>query len=102
MIQQYLDRLAFQFVDSENLKGLLTAHLIDYEDLDIAYDDLATDRYLETAQGVQLDGIGEIVGLPRPVESVEAIGAFGFVDDPTSQGFGTLLNTDIGGYSCNN
>jgi len=97
MIEQYLDRLAFQFADSDNLKGLLTAHLLDYEDLDISLDDLAIYRYLDTAKGVQLDGIGEIVGLERPVKPIDLIGAFGFVDDDTSQGFGTLINTDIGG-----
>jgi len=97
MIEHYLDRLASQFKDSENLRGMLSAHLLEYEDLDIAYEDLAEDRYLDTAQGVQLDGIGEIVGLPRPVAPIDLVGVFGFIDDETAQGFGTLANSDTGG-----
>ena len=97
MIETYLNRLASQFKDSENLRGLLSAHLLDFEDISISLDDLLSDRYLDTAQGVQLDGIGEIVGLERPVAPIDLVGAFGFLDDPTAQGFGKLSDTDIGG-----
>jgi len=97
MIEQYLDRLAFQFSDSENLKGLLSVHLLDFEDISLSLDDLLSDRYLDTAQGVQLDGIGEIVGLVRPVAPVELVGVFGFLDDPTAQGFSKLSDPDLGG-----
>ena len=97
MIEQYLNRLASQFKDSENLRGLLSAHLSDFEDISFSLDDLLSDRYLDTAQGVQLDGIGEIVGLPRPVAPVDLIGAFGFIDDDTAQGFGTLTTSIVTG-----
>lgn len=97
MIEQYLQRLAFQFSDSENLKGMLTAHLEDFDSISLSYDELLSDRYLDTAQGVQLDGIGEIVGLARPSASTDVIGAFGFLTDETSQGFGTLDDIDVGG-----
>jgi hypothetical protein len=97
MIEQYLQRLAFQFSDSANLKGILTAHLTDFDSISLSYDELLSDRYLDTAQGLQLDGIGEIVGLIRPSASTDIIGAFGFVGDDTAQGFGTLTNADIGG-----
>lgn len=97
MIEQYLDRLAFQFKDSENLKGMLTAHLTDYDSLSVSLEELLSDRYLDTAQGVQLDGVGEIVGLSRPSASTDIIGAFGFLGDDTSQGFGTLDDSDVGG-----
>jgi hypothetical protein len=97
MIQKYLDRLAFQFSDSENLKGMLTSHLLDYKSLDLTYDDLLSNRYLDTSRGIQLDGIGEIVGLARPSASIDIIGAFGFLSDETSQGFGTLDAIDVGG-----
>jgi len=97
MIQPYLDRLAFQFSDSNNLKDMLTAHLTDFDSISLSYDELLSDRYLDTAQGVQLDGIGEIVGLKRSSASTNIIGAFGFLSDDTSQGFGTLDDSDVGG-----
>jgi Protein of unknown function (DUF2612) len=97
MIEQYLKRLAFQFSDSEKLKGLLTAHLLDYDSISLSLEELLSDRYLDTAQGIQLDGIGEIVGLKRPSASTDVIGAFGFDGDETSQGFGSLNDIDIGG-----
>ena len=97
MIQIYLDKLAFQFSDSENLKGMLTAHLEDFDSISLSLDDLLSDRYLNTAQGVQLDGLGEIVGFPRPSASTDIIGAFGFIGDDTSQGFGSLVDDGIGG-----
>lgn len=97
MIEKYLDRLAFQFKDSKSLKGLLTAHLLDFDSISVSLDEVLSDRYLDTAQGVQLDGIGEIVGLERPSAGTDVIGAFGFFTDETSQGFGTLDDSDIGG-----
>ena len=97
MIQIYLDRLASQFSDSENLKEMLAAHLEDFDSISLSLDELLSDRYLDTAQGVQLDGIGEIVGLARPSATTDTVGAFGFDGDDTSQGFGTLLDSDIGG-----
>ena len=97
MIERYLNRLAFQFKDSTNLKEMLSAHLTDFDSISLSYDELLSDRNLDTSQGVQLDGIGEIVGLARPSSTTDTIGAFGFNGDNTSQGFGTLLDSDVGG-----
>ena len=85
MIQPYLDRLAFQFKDSENLKELLTSHLVEYDSNSVSLDQILNERYLDTAQGVQLDGLGETVGLSRPFASTDILGAFGFLSDDTSQ-----------------
>lgn len=58
-------RLAYQFVDSSKLIDFLKSFLAETDEL---YDSnvlLASERSLETAEGTQLDGIGEIVGITR-------------------------------------
>jgi len=92
-----LSRLAYQFETSENFKGFLTSFLTEFQELEISGLQLLNERYLDTSQGVQLDGIGEIVGLPRPTKDIDVAGIFGFLNDPTSLGFGTILDSDIGG-----
>lgn len=91
-----LSRLAFQFRDSANLKALLTAIATDFNDEDTAFGQLLADRYIETATGVQLDYIGEIVGLERPSD-VDSTDYFGFLEDGTALGFTTLSDPSIGG-----
>ena len=63
---QYLDRLAYQFEDSTQFKALLEAFLNQWEELNDAIIDVRDLRYLNTAEGQQLDNIGEILGLERP------------------------------------
>lgn len=97
VINKGLSRLAYQFSDSEKFKGFLTSFLAEYEELNISGLKLLNERYLDTAVGKQLDGIGEIVGLSRPYKDVDAAGIFGFVGDLTALGFGTLNDSDTGG-----
>lgn len=65
VIEKGIGRLAYQFSNSEKFKGFLTSSLTEYEELNTSGLQLLTERYLDTAEGTQLDGIGEIVGLPR-------------------------------------
>lgn len=61
-----LARLAFQFKDSTNFIALVSAFLKQTDEL---YDSgviLLEQRNLDSAEGVQLDGIGDIVGVNRP------------------------------------
>ena len=92
-----LSRLAYQFENSTKLRGFLDAFLQQYNDLQTSELQLLNERYLNVAIGVQLDGIGEIVGLPRPEKDIDVVGAFGFLDDTTALGFGTLTDPTIGG-----
>ena len=97
VISKAIDRLAYQFEDSAKFQGFLTAFLTEYQELENSGLQLLNERYLDTAIGVQLDGIGEIVGVERIMGSIDIIGAFGFDNDPNAQGFGTLLTATIGG-----
>lgn len=65
--QKGVSRLAYQFKTSEKLIDFLEAFLSEFDELAVSAEDLLTLRYLDTAEGVQLDGIGEIVGIERPV-----------------------------------
>lgn len=89
-------RLPIQFQDSPKLKALITALLKDTDDLDTANNDLLQLRGLNTSTGRQLDGIGEIVGLERPL-TIDDSGRFGFFEDPTARGFGSPDNISVGG-----
>lgn len=65
-VQQALARLITQYKNSPNLQNLLTAVIKPIQDIENALSDMNSLRYLALAQGVQLDVIGVIVGLPRP------------------------------------
>lgn len=97
-ITKGLSRLAHQFKDSAKFIAFIESILHQFQDLEDSGNQLLTERYLNSSFGVQLDGIGEIVGLfPRPNKDVDVAGIFGFLDDPTSLGFGDANNTEIGG-----
>ena len=97
VVEKGLSRLAYQFKDSIKFKGFLEAFLQEYQELDVSGLQLLNERYLDSAEGVQLDGIGEIVGLGRPLKDVDVAGLFGFLLDTTSIGFGTFVDLDLGG-----
>ena len=97
VVEKGISRLAYQFKNSVKLQEFLEAFLAEFEELRISGLQLLNERYLNDAVGVQLDGIGEIVGLPRPEKDVDIAGLFGFLDDPTALGFGDITDSDIGG-----
>ena len=97
IITEGLARLAYQFKDSVNFRSFIEAFLQQFQDLDISGLQLLNERYLNTAVGAQLDGIGEIVGLERPERDKDLAGIFGFKGDLTALGFGDINDPDIGG-----
>lgn len=62
-----ISRLAYQFDTSEKFKGFLESFLAQADEIQIANTQLIEERWLDTAEGAQLDGIGDIVGIERPV-----------------------------------
>ena len=64
-VQEGLANLVQQFKDKPDLAALLTSYLEQIQDLETAYFGLLTERTLNAAVGVQLDGIGAIVGEDR-------------------------------------
>lgn len=97
LVEHGLNRLAFQFKESDKLKDLISIQLDEFQVLDNTFNDLLENRLLDNAIGKQLDGLGEILGLPRPFLSVEVQGVFGFLTDPTALAFGDINDDSLGG-----
>lgn len=64
-ISRGLSRLPYQFTDSLNLRHLIEIHLKEIQEIEYACQDVLRQKDIEYATGVQLDGIGELVGVTR-------------------------------------
>lgn len=62
---QVQNRLIEQFKNKENLTKLLNAFIESFQELEYVFGDLYYERWLDEAVGVQLDGLGDIVGPSR-------------------------------------
>jgi hypothetical protein len=64
-VKEALARFLEQFKGKPNLEALLTALVDPIQDLEDVTIDVHTGRWLENAEGVQLDHLGDLVGQPR-------------------------------------
>jgi len=60
-----IERLIHQWKDKPNVVGLLTSYLESVQEVEDIYNQLLTERGVDTAIGAQLDILGRIVGEPR-------------------------------------
>lgn len=58
-------RLLWQFRDKPNIVAVVESYAVQIQELEYVFMSLLVDRYVSTAEGVQLDGIGGIVGETR-------------------------------------
>ncbi|OOF35761.1 hypothetical protein BKK49_12200 [Rodentibacter rarus] len=84
-----------QFRYSPNLQKLFRVLLEPYQSLQNALAQNLQQRDLETAKGKQLDGIGDIVGLPRPYISSDGEWYFGFQGQSKGKGFSQAPIRDL-------
>lgn len=77
-----------QFPDGSRLEALVRALIQPMNGTEAALLQLLNDRWLDVAIGKQLDGIGDIVGLPRTISDVVYVQFFGFLNQPGIGGFG--------------
>jgi len=77
-----------QFPDGTRLEALARALYKPFAGIQTALLELLRDRWLDVAEGKQLDGIGDIVGLPRVIDDVVYVQFFGFISQPGIAGFG--------------
>jgi hypothetical protein len=77
-----------QFEGKPYVKEVVTAIFEPLDMLAKAYEDLRTKRGVETAEGKQLDGVGEIVGVSREIPQGVYLSYFGFREQPAGRGFG--------------
>lgn len=95
-IQAALDRVITQYIESDTVADYLTAVLREANELEQVYCDLILKRFIDTAEGEQLDIIGSIVGQPRTLIDTSILSFFGFDGAPGADTFGTLADTAIG------
>lgn len=92
-----ISRLATQFRESTNLISYIRALLVEADNLEQVFCDLLEKRWIDTAEGVQLDILGSIVGQTREFIDAEIFDYFGFFDNSQAQSFGTVGDPSVGG-----
>lgn len=92
-----VSRLATQYRESVRLIAYIKSLLYEADTLERVFKDLLEKRWIETAEGVNLDILGSIVGQTREFIDAEIFEYFGFADNPIAQSFGTLSDPGIGG-----
>ena len=93
-----LSRLLWQYQKSPNVRALIASVLSEYEDLTEAAEELKTRLDIDASVGVQLDGIGTIVGRPRPsTEFIDNDDVFSFDGPDDGKGFSGIDRPDQGG-----
>tara|TARA_R110000803_G_scaffold13482_1_gene37854 strand:- start:5209 stop:5925 length:717 start_codon:yes stop_codon:yes gene_type:complete len=93
----YKARLLQQFKSSTNLIALIDALIEGQGELETVLDQLLTQRSVETAIGLQLDIIGEIVGQPRSILDTTGLEFFGYAGAAGDiDGYGTITDSTLG------
>ena len=88
--EHYKDKPVFQ----KHLQIMFLQHSALFHEIN----NLLQYRSLDTAQGRQLDIIGDLVGQPRVQAQAALYTFFGFLEDVTADTFGDLNDASIGGY----
>lgn len=97
-VEEALSRITEQFKESDVFQRYLLTLIDGYDDIQQCIEDLIQLRSLETAQGYQLDIIGEIVGQDRVLIEADIFKYFGFQGALEAQMLGDLFNATVGGY----
>lgn len=80
--------LIAQFYDKPIFAAVIEALGEELDEIITAFSDLKNKRWIDTGDGVQLDGIGDIIGRPRQISDAVQIPFFGFVDQENALTFG--------------
>lgn len=97
-LQEMRDRVTFAFEDSPVFDKYLQLFNLEYEALQELFRQLMQERSIDTAQGKQLDIIGDIVGQPRELIDSDLLPYFGFEGAGVEQSYGDLYDDRVGGY----
>jgi hypothetical protein len=95
-IEKALERLVTQFKESPNLKSYISNFLSESQNLEQVFQDLLNERWIETADGFQLNILGAIVGQSRVIIEGSIFTYFGFLGNPSSDSFGDINNASLG------
>lgn len=86
--ERMISHLIGQFHDKPVIEAELEALGAELDALRSAFDDLRNKRWIDTGEGVQLDGIGTIVNRDRTIQDSLQLEFFGFSGQDNSQTFG--------------
>lgn len=100
-LEEARGRVTEQFKSADILDRYLQLLIAQQQELQQVFKDLLQKRSIDEATGAQLDIIGEIVGQPRELISVDLYTFFGFQGAPNADSFGELGNSTIGGIFYN-
>ena len=88
MRQHLISQFQWEVIDSKIygdkpvLRAILTALGAEMDELNQAVNDIENKRWIDTAEGVQLDGIGEIVDRSRQIDKAIAIPSLASLASP--------------------
>lgn len=94
-VQLGLERQLSQFRYSPNLNALISLLLSPYADLQHSLKQMLLERNIDTAIGRQLDGVGDIVGMPRPFTKMNGDWYFGFTEQSKAKAFSQAPIRDL-------
>lgn len=94
--QDMHDHLISQFQERPVIRAVLNALGSELDIIRLAAVDLMTKRWIDTGEGKQLDGIGDIVGRDRTIENAVYLPFFGFYGQPNAGGFDEAPFRDSG------
>lgn len=77
-----------QFQGKPVIRTILDAFASELDELNKCAEDLKNKRWIDTAEGVQLDGIGDIIGQGRQIDDAVQIPFFGFAETENGLSFG--------------
>lgn len=86
--ERMISHLIGQFQDKPVIEAELEALGAELDALRSAFDDLRNKRWIDTGEGIQLDGIGTIVNRDRTIHDSLQLEFFGFSGQDNSQTFG--------------
>lgn len=94
-VQLGLERQLSQFRYSPNLNALISLLLSPHADLQHSLKQMFLERHIDTAIGQQLDGVGDIVGMPRPFTKMNGDWYFGFTGQSKAKAFSQAPIRDL-------
>ena len=96
-LEEARDRVTYAFTDKPIFDKYLQLLILGQVEIQEALKQVMQLRSIDTAQGAQLDNIGEIVGQPRELLDTDLLEYFAFAGYPLATSFGDLKNSSVGG-----
>lgn len=98
--EEAISRVTEQFKEADVFQRYLITLIDGYDDIQTCLQQLLQVRSLDSAEGAQLDIIGEIVGQPRELVEADLFSYFGFQGALNAASFGEIGST-VGGMFYN-